>query len=177
MSRTSIQLLPFTKQDFDTLKSWVDTPEALFQFAGPIFSFPLTDQQLTDYVGMEDKRPMKVVLSDTQETIGHCELNFENGQRRLSRILVGNKELRGQKIGEQMVRKMADLLFADPDTKEIDLNTFDWNKAAIRCYEKVGFVIDDEQTEPMIVGDQVWTKLNLVLTREDYEESRRDEHD
>lgn len=169
MNITSIELQPFTEKDFDILKSWVETPEALFQFAGPIFTYPLTDEQLLDYIGMADKQPMKVVLSDSQEAIGHCELNFENGQRRLSRILVGNKNLRGQRIGEQMVRKMAEMLFADPETQMIDLNTFDWNKAAIRCYEKVGFKINDALTEPMIVDEHVWTKVNLVLKRENYQ--------
>lgn len=52
---------------------------------------------------MNDKRPLKVILNSTNETIGHCELNFENGNNRLSRVLIGNKNVRGQKIGEQII--------------------------------------------------------------------------
>lgn len=160
-----IDLKLFTENDFDTFKSWIHNEEELFQFAGPIFSYPITNQQLRDYINMADKRPLKVVLTSTNETIGHCELNFENGNKRLSRILVGNKEMRGQKIGEQIVRKMVDLLFQDPKVNEVDLNTFEWNEGAIRCYEKVGFKINHANTSKMTINGNVWTKLNLILKR------------
>lgn len=160
-----IELKPFTEYDFETFKSWIHSKEELFQFAGPLLTYPITDNQLHNYIQMSDKKPLKVVLKSTQETIGHCELNFENGNSRLSRILVGNKKLRGQKIGEQLVRKMVDLMFQDKEIEEVDLNTFDWNKQAIRCYEKVGFRINPEKTEKMEVNGNQWTKINMTLKR------------
>lgn len=163
-----IELKPFTEYDFETFKGWVQSEEELFQFAGPIFTYPLTNEQLMDYTEMTDKRPLKVILKSTNEIIGHCELNFENGNNRLSRILIGNKELRGQKIGEQIVNKMVDLLFQDPKINEVDLNTFDWNKGAIKCYEKVGFKINHDKTDEMVVNDKTWTRLNLTLERKAY---------
>lgn len=163
-----IKLLPFTQVDFETFKSWISNAEELFQFAGPILTHPVTDNQLDNYIKMTDKIPLKVVLESTNETIGHCELNFENGNKRLSRILVGKKELRGQKIGEEIVRTMINILFEDKATQEVDLNTFDWNKAAIRCYKKVGFRINHEQTDQMNVNGKVWTRINLSLKRENY---------
>ncbi len=114
---------------------------------------------------MEDKKPFKVVLKETNETIGHCELNFENGNNRLSRILVGKKDLRGKKIGEQIVREMVKLLFQNPEINEVDLNTFDWNKAAINCYEKVGFKINQEKSDKMTVNGNEWTRINMSLKR------------
>jgi len=160
-----IELKPFTVEDFEPIKSWVGNAEELFQFAGPIFSFPLTDNQLINYLQMEDKKPFKVVLKETNETIGHCELNFENGNNRLSRILVGKKDLRGKKIGEQIVREMVKLLFQNPEINEVDLNTFDWNKAAINCYEKVGFKINQEKSDKMTVNGNEWTRINMSLKR------------
>lgn len=160
-----IELKPFTENDFETFKGWIQSEEELFQFAGPIFTYPLTDEQLTKYIKMTDKRPLKVVLKSTNETIGHCELNFENGNNRLSRILVGNKDLRGQKIGEQIVCKMVDLLFQNPKINEVDLNTFDWNKGAIKCYEKVGFRINHDKTDKMSVNGNLWTRINMTLKR------------
>ena len=160
-----IEVKPFTENDFETFKSWIHNEEELFQFAGPIFSYPLTKEQLVNYIKMTDKRPLKVVLNSTNQTIGHCELNFENGNNRLSRILVGNKELRGQKIGEQIVIKMVDLLFQDQNINEVNLNVFDWNKGAIKCYEKVGFKINHDNRDEMNVNGKVWTRLNMVLKR------------
>jgi RimJ/RimL family protein N-acetyltransferase len=160
-----IELKNFAKEDFETFKSWVHSEEELIQFAGSIFTYPLTNEQLESYVAMSDKKPFKVVLADTNETIGHCELNFENGNKRLSRILVGKKELRNQNIGEQIVRKMVDLFFEDGDVDAVDLNVVDWNKAAIKCYQKVGFVIDRVNEKTLEINGKTWTSLNMILKR------------
>jgi RimJ/RimL family protein N-acetyltransferase len=167
VAKKQIELHPFSEKDFENFKSWVHSAKDLFQFAGPIFTFPVTDEQLRQYVAMKDITPLKVVLSSTQESIGHCELNFSNGNNRLSRILIGKKELRGQKIGEQVVREMVQLLFKKPGIKEVDLNTFSWNIAAINCYKKVGFKINPEKSEEMTVNGQVWTKINMSLKKVD----------
>jgi RimJ/RimL family protein N-acetyltransferase len=150
-----IELKPFTESDFETFKSWINSVEELFQFAGPLFSFPVTDEQLLNYIRMSDKKPYKVILTATNETVGHCELNYENRNHRLSRILVGNKNLRGQKIGEHIVREMVRLIFEDPKVQEVDLNVFDWNKGAIKCYENVGFRIRPELTDKLKVNDAI----------------------
>jgi len=163
-----IKLEPFTEQDFERFKSWITNADELFQFAGTIFDFPIQDEQLKSYLNMTDKTPFKVILLSTNETIGHCELNFTGGINRLSRILIGNKKMRGQKIGEQLVKKMVDLLFENPTLTMVDLNVFDWNKGAIKCYQNVGFSINLAETEDLTINGKVWTKLNMVLTRASY---------
>jgi 23S rRNA U2552 (ribose-2'-O)-methylase RlmE/FtsJ len=110
----------------------------------------------------------QVVLKETNETIGHCELNYENGNKRLSRILIGKEEYRSKKLGELIVRKMADLFFQDPNVKMVDLNVFEWNTRAIRCYEKVGFMINHQNTDYLNVYGNSWTRLNMKLKRENY---------
>lgn len=160
-----IELVPFTESDFTTLKSWVNSEEELMQFAGQIFTYPLTNEQLRKYIALTDKKPFKVVLKATGETIGHCELNFENGNHRLSRVLIGKKSNRGQRIGEQVIRKMLAILFQNPVVKEVDLNVFDWNKNAIRCYENAGFKLNPTHTDIVTVNGKTWTKLNMVYKR------------
>lgn len=161
-----IEFHPFTENDFDTLIRWNQTEEELVQFAGPIFTFPLTRDQLTNYIQSTSRTPLKVVLSSTNQTIGHCELNYENSIRRLSRILIGEKEWRGQNIGEHIVRKMVEVFFEDPLIKEVDLNVFDWNIPAQRCYKRVGFEFTDAETNQLIVNGKTWKTLNMILRRD-----------
>ena len=136
-----IELKPFTENDFEVFKSWIHSEEELFQFAGPIFSYPLTDNQLRDYLKMTDKKPLKVVLRSTNQTIGHCELNFQNGKNRLSRILVGNKVLRGQKIGEQIVIKMVDLLFKDSNVIGVEKLPILYCSVEVTLYDDSGMLV------------------------------------
>ena len=45
-----IELQYFDVSDFQQLIDWIDTPEFLLQFGGPYFSFPLTEEQLENYL-------------------------------------------------------------------------------------------------------------------------------
>lgn len=120
---------------------------------------------------MDDKRPFKVVLNETNEVVGHCEMNLENGNHRLSRVLVGEVSQRGKNLGEAIIKALVDEFFKDKTLNMVDLNTFDWNIAAIKCYEKVGFKINPTMTEELDVEGKTWVKINMVLKREDYEKS------
>lgn len=137
-----IELQNFTKEDFSTLIEWIETKEQLIQFAGNLFTYPLTEAQLNKYLQNDSLQPQKVVLLAAGETIGHCEYNFENNNRRISRVLIGDPQLRGKGFGELVILKMIENLSKHPNTNPIDLNVFEWNKPAIKCYEKVGFIIN-----------------------------------
>lgn len=74
-----IKLEPFTRTDFNRLISWIDSEEFLIQFAGPIFTFPLTTEQLELYITDKNRFPFKVIKPETGVVIGHSEIyNSEN---------------------------------------------------------------------------------------------------
>ena len=54
-----IRLKPFTARDFLRLINWMDSERELVQFAGPTFSFPLTEKQLSEYCSNKDIVPKK----------------------------------------------------------------------------------------------------------------------
>lgn len=169
-----IELQKFTPTDFETFMSWINNEKELFQFAGPIFTFPLNRNQLENYMNMEGLVPYKVVWKETNETIGHCELNYQKGHYRLSRILIGNKSYRGKGIGEEIVHKMVDKFFEDPKVSKVDLNVFDWNLAAIKCYENAGFKINPFYIRTMRVTGGTWVRLNMDLTRTEWNKLKSD---
>ena len=158
-----IELQPFLNEDFERLISWVNSEEDLVQFAGPFFTFPLTNQQLQEYKKRTDRRLFKVCYQATSETIGHCEVNFQNEIPRLSRILIGNETFRGKGLGRQIVAAMLDILFKETDFDKVDLNVYDWNIAAIKCYEKIGFRINEGTASQIEVNGKTWTSLNMIL--------------
>jgi RimJ/RimL family protein N-acetyltransferase len=167
-----IELQKFTPLDFDTFVSWINNEKELFQFAGPIFTFPLSKGQLENYMKMEGLVPYKVVCTEINETIGHCELNYQKGNYRLSRILIGNKAYRGKGIGEKIVRKMVEKFFEDLEVDKVDLNVFDWNLAAIKCYENVGFKINPFYIRTMRVTGGTWVRLNMDLNRTQWNKTK-----
>ncbi len=163
-----IELQPFLNEDFERLISWVNSEEELVQFAGPFFTFPLTNQQLQKYKERTDRRSFKVCYQATAETIGHCELNFQSEIPRLSRILIGNETFRGKGLGRQIVAAMLDILFKETNVEKVDLSVFDWNIAAIKCYEKIGFRINEGGVSQIVVNGKTWTSLNMILYKKEF---------
>lgn len=161
-----VHLEKFEQADFEKFKSWIPNQHELFQFAGPIFTYPVTDEQLTIYSTDEKRSAFKVVLTQTGEAIGHCELNFENPLPRLSRILIGEKSLRGKGIGKLIVNEMLKELFLKRSFESADLNVFDWNTGAIKCYEQAGLVINKDIVYRYNNNGHITTVLNFGISKE-----------
>ena len=170
--KEQIRLDAFGPADFDHLIRWIQSKEDLVQFAGPIFQFPLTREQLENYLEHKDKIPLKVVLIETGESIGHCEINMGNSLPRLSRILIGPVHLRGKGLGQEIVNHLLDRIFDTSDHQVVDLNVFSWNIPAIRCYEKVGFRIIPENTDTLKVMGLSWTRFNMQIHKDNWSSMR-----
>ena len=158
-----IHLEPFTTADFDRLIAWVNSLKDLVQFAGPSFTYPLTHAQLNAYLSRDGIIPFRVVLDENNHSkvIGHCEINLTTDFPRLSRILIGDPELRGKGYGTQIVKLLIEKIKAMENPEIIDLNVFSWNKTGIRCYEKIGFRIIEENTDVLNYLGLSWKRLNM----------------
>lgn len=172
-----IQLEKFSREDFDRFISWIDNEEDMIQFAGPLFSYPITHNQLEEYLKQSKKLPFRIKLVETDDIIGHCELNFENETPRLSRILIGEKSLRNKGLGKLVVHKMIDIVFSTTSYNAVDLSVFDWNLNAVACYKKIGFKVRPELESTMIVSNKTWTASNMILEKVEYKsETSKDQN-
>jgi RimJ/RimL family protein N-acetyltransferase len=161
-----LELLKLGESDFDVFKSWIKSKDELFQFAGPIFTFPLTDEQLHKYITDDRRIVYKVILTETLEVIGNAELNLENTKPRLSRILIGDISNRNKGLGKRIVDSMLDKLFSELNYNDADLNVFDWNKSAIRCYDKIGFVVNPDVVSKQNNNGEIWTAINMTISKD-----------
>ena len=160
-----LSLRPFERPDFDRLLAWIDTPESLMLWAGPFFRFPLDAAQLEAYRASAEPelspRRIYTACEANGERVGHIELNDIDGHSaRLSRVLV-DPARRGQGFGRAMVRPILRLAFAELGLHRVDLLVFDFNRAAMRCYEAEGFVREGHLRDARRVGNAVWS-LDLM---------------
>jgi len=85
-----------------------------------------------------------IFVKENDKHIGNIKLepiDFQQKKATLG-ILIGNKEYWGKGIGTDATKLILDHAFNDLNLEEIKLGVISENKAAIRVYEKVGFVID-----------------------------------
>jgi len=160
-----IRLETFTIEDYPNLISWVCTEEQLMQFAGPAFIFPLTKEQLEISLSDNNRFAFRVVNCKTNITIGHSEIYLTDQSAYLGRIIIGDKEQRGKGVGQQIVNSLLDYVFSKLDKIKVELNVFDWNVEAIKCYEKAGFIINPNKKNERQIKNQIWTAINMTIDK------------
>ena len=174
MDNRDIRIENFSEADFDILISWIKDEKELIQFAGSIFRFPLTKEQLYNYLTDTKRHAFKIIHNDTNTTIGHCEAYKTNEQNsKLCRILIGDKNFRNKGYATLLTQLLTDWSFDNLGVHFIDLNVYDFNIYAIKSYENVGFkkmVINKASTQ---VNNENWTSYKMTVGREEFYEKLR----
>ncbi len=161
-----IELQPFSAEDFDTLIRWVDSEETLVQFAGQHFTFPLTLPQLAASLQNKNRFAFKIVVAATGTSIGHAGIHLPGtGTAVLCRILIGDIAFRGKGLCQELIKALLTITFTQLNVEKAELNVFDWNIPAIKCYQRSGLVINPGKTKERIVNGKIWTALNMITDK------------
>ena len=105
----SIRLRPFVRADFDRLVAQAESPEFLYQWSGPLFTYPLDHAQLERYlltaVGDQPTTCLFTAVDDSGLSVGHIELTRIDRYQRaasIARVLVFSGH-RGRGVGRAML--------------------------------------------------------------------------
>ena len=162
-----IYLVPFDASHARAVCSWIKSEEDLVLFAGPLpFRYPLTEEQFGPYLGEPGRRVFAALDNYTDDLVGMGELmRVADDTVRLCRILI-NEDFRGRGMGQQLTLALLQQAFADPHIRNVELNVYDFNKAAIRCYEQCGFRTDVDGAKETVVNGKNWRSVRMLASRE-----------
>jgi len=144
MDMNMLKILPIEKTDAACIVKWNEnkTADFLLQWAGIGYKYPLSEKQIIDRIESEPSsgcRIYKIILdNDMIGTIELMRIDTEAKTAKIGRYLL-NPELTGKGYGSEALEKFVFIAFSDFQLKKVWLSVFDFNKSAIRCYEKVGF--------------------------------------
>ena len=172
-----IKLEYFNRNDFDQLIEWIKDDELLMNWSGSLFNYPLTEKSLEWYIddvndiNNSDAFIYKGVDSTTGETIGHISLGSisrKNRSGRISRVLVGGKEHRGKGCCRGMVKAVLKIGFEELNLHRISLGVYDFNKAAIACYQKAGFKIEGISRDVLLYKEKWWSLVEMSILEDEW---------
>lgn len=164
-----ISLKRFDKDDYENLISWINSEELLVQIAGRQMTFPVTEKQLDISQSDKNRIAFSIINEETGKSIGHCELYMLENSAKIDRLIIGDPSMKGKGLCVPIIRSLLDYGFTVLDQQLIELNVFDWNSGAIRCYERSGFKRNPEKTmEFQIEGKEKWIALNMTIDRSTY---------
>jgi RimJ/RimL family protein N-acetyltransferase len=162
--------------DIDRLISWVPSAKFLLQWAGPAYHFPLTREQVAEFLALTAGDEPAVLMfkaldEETFEVVGHIELlNIDRQNRSLTigRVLVGSSQQRGRGIGRQIVAEALKIAFNELGMHRVGLGVFDFNASAIACYEKVGFRQEGVLRDYRRIDDEYWTLVMMSILEDEW---------
>jgi RimJ/RimL family protein N-acetyltransferase len=145
----------------------------MVQWAGPIFSWPITQKQFREHIKTGKTRPATLypfVLINRNRVVGYCELSRycrNTNQATLSRFIVSPKN-HNQGMATFMINEILRFGFNRLNLNRIGLGVFDFNETAIGCYSKAGFILEGTLRESAKVGDAYWNCHLMSILRKEW---------
>lgn len=135
-----MKLIPFQKKHYPILINWVKDAKTLFLFAGIAFKFPLTEQQLDDYILSHPDRKLYLALNKDHQAIAFGEIIPQDADSaRIAHLIVGGNSSRGKGLGQKMISILNQEGKTILNIQIMDLYVLEGNDVAINCYLKSGF--------------------------------------
>lgn len=164
-----MDLHPFTLDDTEALAAWFPDEAALMQWGGADMVFPLDRRQTREFVReAEADPPTRWVFNGVEQgtIVAHaqCALDWRHGVGRLARVGV-NPAFRGRGLAAPFLRMIVQRVFALPGFERMELNVYTFNTAAIRTYERLGFVQEGVRRSSVRVGTARWDTAMFALLR------------
>ena len=134
-------LSPISMEDVEKYTEWLNDMEVgqFLLVSGTVYDLDKERAALENL--MKHNVVFAIIEKDTNRAIGNCGLhNVSDIHRRASfGIFIGEKGNWSQGIGSEATCLLLDYAFNVLNLNNVDLEVIDYNKRAIKCYEKCGF--------------------------------------
>ncbi|HEU4964392.1 MAG TPA: GNAT family protein [Bacilli bacterium] len=169
-------------QDADKLYQFRQDEEVMFWSAGGIGYAITSKSDIAEMLETQSTRNGSMVyvveVEEEQEDTGEKErlvigtISFREmdmiARHATIGMLIGDRNYWGRGLGTEIVRQFVRLLFTRFNMNRINIDTFADNVRAIRCYEKVGFVVEGRRPQKMWTMNGLRDQVLMGLLREDW---------
>jgi RimJ/RimL family protein N-acetyltransferase len=176
LSGERIYLRPLEMGDAGRYRRWINDPDVRV----PLGRFlPLSEKEeheLIEHAGAKpDTVRLAVVLKDGDRHIGGVGLQEIRWKDRAAMfgVLIGEEDCRGHGYGSEATRLMLRYAFETLNLNRVELCVYAFNAAAIRAYEKAGFVREGVRRDHVFIdGRYVDDVVYAVLARDYFARER-----
>lgn len=154
-------------KDYEYLEKWVNDERIHALWCANLIPYPITRDNFRSILeknAADWTDSAYVATENNGRVIGFfCySLNTDDNSGFLKFIIMDNQE-RGKGRGREMLQLALKYAFMVTGAESVQLNVFDSNTAAKRCYERVGFVERRVEKDVLPYQDELWSRCNMVI--------------
>ena len=112
---------------------------------------------------------MGIALKKDDILIGYCHIDHRaTDHAAWLSVNIGDGRYRGKGYGTQVMNKLVEFCFMELGVHSVHLDVLENNKAAIKCYEKIGFVISGKYRGHGFHNGQFLNWLHMDMLEDEY---------
>jgi RimJ/RimL family protein N-acetyltransferase len=169
-----IILRAYKKEDAEIAYKYMNDSETK-KFLTPGIPYPLTLEQEQNWVDSQSKPDGKtfnfaIESIDTGKYIGGCGINDTDWKNSIVTvgIYIGEKNYWGKGYGTDAMNLLLDFIFNEMNINKVKLNVYSFNKRAVCCYKKCGFVKEGTLRQEMFREGKYYDEYIMGILKEEY---------
>lgn len=171
-----ITLREYRISDLDHIRQWVNDPE-ITNTLSDAFLYPHSMNESEAFINMimEGKSNTKsfvIAEKDSLNYIGQIDLFGLDWKNRfaLMAIVIGKKEYLGKGYGSEAIQVLQKFAFEELNLNRIELDVYDYNIRAYKCYLKCGFKEEGRMRQKLFRNGIYRDVIKMAILKEEYEE-------
>ncbi|WP_127532202.1 GNAT family N-acetyltransferase [Paenibacillus kobensis] len=172
----NIILREYRQEDLSCMREWCNN-SAITYYLSDAFLYPHMRNGTEAYLnalldGSSEQKGFVIADRLTEQYIGQIdlfELDWKNRSAEFG-MVIGNALLHGRGIGTEAVRLLQQFVFMELNLNRLQLEVYEYNKKAIRCYTKCGFREEGRLRERHFSQGRYCDVVIMAILREAYVE-------
>jgi RimJ/RimL family protein N-acetyltransferase len=170
-----IMLREYRRDDLPWIRQWVNDP-AIVGYLSDIFLYPHAMESTEAYLdaileGNTDSRGFVIADLDSEAYIGQVNLDSIDWKNRVGRIgiVIGSIEHMGYGYGTEAMKLLIAFAFHEMNLNRLELEVYDFNERAYRCYLTCGFKEEGRLRERQYKNGRYSDVIQMGILRSEWE--------
>lgn len=163
-----MRLRQYSKNDFSYLAKWVNSERIHALWCANSISYPMTQESfhaLLEKNAAEWGDSVFLATEDDGQPVGFFSYSVNIAENSgFLKYVVLDSELRGKGYGTQMLTLALRYAFEITGVDFVQINVFDVNEAARKCYARIGFSERRVTENALTFHGETWKRHNLTIS-------------
>jgi RimJ/RimL family protein N-acetyltransferase len=168
---TKCYLSPVNPDDFEKYTEWLNDPEISQNLLVDDKTVSLLrEKEILEDMAKNNDTTFTIVDLATDKPLGNCSLNNVDNinQTATLGIFIGDKEYLSKGYGTEAMELLLDYGFNALNLQNIMLEVFDYNKRAIKAYEKVGFKVIGKRRQAKFFNNKRYDIIFMDILKDEF---------